>query len=137
MRARLLVFFSVALFASAAHAGWVQIARDSDPAARRFALYIDPSSIVRKGERVTVKVLLNMREPTDDGIHSVIAVDEYDCVSDRMRSRSVVSHAERDGKGRIVREFRNLGAWVNVEPGKINDAVLESVCDFYPNWWSE
>ena len=137
MRKLLLTFFCAALFSTAAHAGWVQVARDSDPAAQRFVLYVDPASITRKGEHVTVRVLLNMREKTDDGIASVIAVDEYDCISDRMRSRSVISYAERDGKGRIVREFKNLGAWVNVEPGKINEAVLENVCDFYPSWWSE
>ena len=118
-------------------AEWVPIVRESDVAAKRFSLFIDAESIVRKGERVTVRVLLNMREKTDDGIASVLAVDEYDCVNDRMRSRSVVSHAERDGKGRVVREFKALGAWVTVEPGKINEAVLENVCDYYPNWWSE
>ena len=84
-----------------------------------------------------MRVLLNMRDKTDDGIASVVAVDEYDCLKDRMRSRSVVSHAERDGKGRVVREFKALGAWVPVEPGRINEAVLENVCDYYPNWWSE
>ncbi len=118
-------------------AEWKPIVRDSDPVAQRFILFIDTTSIVRKDERVSVRVLLNLREKTDDGIGSVVAVDEYDCVNDRMRSRSVVSHAERDGKGRVVRESRALGAWVPVEPGKINDAVLASVCDFYPNWWSE
>ncbi len=118
-------------------AEWVPIVRESDVAAKRFSLFVDSGSIVRNGERVTVRVLLNMRDKTDDGIASVVAVDEYDCLKDRMRSRSVVSHAERDGKGRVVREFKALGAWVPVEPGKINEAVLENVCDYYPNWWSE
>ncbi len=118
-------------------AEWVPIVRESDVAAMRFSLFVDSGSIVRNGERVTVRVLLNMRDKTDDGIASVVAVDEYDCLKDRMRSRSVVSHAERDGKGRVVREFKALGAWVPVEPGKINEAVLENVCDYYPNWWSE
>ena len=121
----------------AAMAEWLPIVRESDVAAKRFSLFVDSESIVRKGERVTVRVLLNMREKTDDGIASVVAVDEYDCLNDRMRSRSVVSHAERDGKGRVVREFRSIGAWVTVEPGKINEAVLANVCDYYPNWWSE
>ena len=121
----------------AAVAEWLPIVRESDVAAKRFSLFVDSDSIVRKGERVTVRVLLNMREKTDDGIASVVAVDEYDCLNDRMRSRSVVSHAERDGKGRVVREFRSIGAWVPVEPGKINEAVLANVCDYYPNWWSE
>ena len=121
----------------AAMAEWLPIVRESDVAAKRFSLFVDSDSIVRKGERVTVRVLLNMREKTDDGIASVVAVDEYDCLNDHMRSRSVVSHAERDGKGRVVREFRSIGAWVPVEPGKINEAVLANVCDYYPNWWSE
>lgn len=122
---------------AAARAEWMPIVRESDVAARRFSLFVDSESMVRKGERVTVRVLLNMREKTDDGIASVVAVDDYDCVNDRMRSRSIVSHAERDGKGRVIREFKTLGAWVPVEPGKINEAVLQNVCDFYPNWWSE
>jgi len=125
------------LVSAQARAEWIPIVRESDVAARRFALFVDSESIVRQGERVTVRVLLNMREKTDDGIASVIAVDEYDCLNDRMRSRSIVSHAERDGKGSVVREFKALGAWVPVEPGKINDAVLENVCDYYPDRWSE
>ena len=132
-----LVLSVASAWCAPACAQWVPIIRESDVFARRFSLYIDAGSIVRHGERVTVRVLLNMRERTEDGISSVVAVDEYDCLNDRMRSRSVVSHAERDGKGRVVREFRALGAWVPVEPGKINEAVLEHVCDFYPNRWSE
>jgi hypothetical protein len=118
-------------------AEWIPIVRESDAAAKRFALFVDSKSIIRRGERVTVRVLLNMREKTDDGIASVIAIDEYDCLNDRMRSRSIVSHAGRDGRGRVVREFKALGAWVPVEPGKINDAVLDNVCDYYPDRWTE
>ena len=132
-----LIFAVFSALSAPASAEWVPIVRESDVAARRFSLFVDSGSIVRHAERVTVRVLLNMREKTDDGIASVLAVDEYDCLNDRMRSRSVVSHAERDGKGRVVREFKALGAWVPVEPGKINEAVLENVCDYYPNWWSE
>ncbi len=133
----MLIFAVLSGLSAKASAEWVPIVRESDVAARRFSLFVDSGSIVRHAERVTVRVLLNMREKTDDGIASVLAVDEYDCLNDRMRSRSVVSHAERDGKGRVVREFKALGAWVPVEPGKINEAVLENVCDYYPNWWSE
>ena len=133
----LLIFVVFSGLSVQARAEWIPIVRESDVAARRFSLFVDSGSIVRQAERVTVRVLLNMREKTDDGIASVLAVDEYDCLNDRMRSRSVISHAERDGKGRVVREFRALGAWVPVEPGKINEAVLENVCDYYPSWWSE
>ncbi len=138
MRAHVgLVIALLSVLSTPVRAEWVPIVRESDVAAKRFSLFVDSGSIVRNGERVTVRVLLNMRDKTDDGIASVVAVDEYDCLKDRMRSRSVVSHAERDGKGRVVREFKALGAWVPVEPGKINEAVLENVCDYYPNWWSE
>ncbi len=138
MRAHVgLVIALLSVLSTPVRAEWVPIVRESDVAAMRFSLFVDSGSIVRNGERVTVRVLLNMRDKTDDGIASVVAVDEYDCLKDRMRSRSVVSHAERDGKGRVVREFKALGAWVPVEPGKINEAVLENVCDYYPNWWSE
>ncbi len=136
-RLPLLIFTLLSALSAPARAEWVPIVRESDVTARRFSLFIDSGSLVRQAERVTVRVLLNMREKTDDGIASVVAVDEYDCMNDRMRSRSIVSHSERDGKGRVVREFKALGAWVPVEPGKINEAVLESVCDFYPNRWSE
>ena len=133
----LMMIATLGALCATARAEWVPIVRESDVAARRFSLFVDSGSVSRHGERVTVRVLLNMREKTEDGIASVVAVDEYDCLNDRMRSRSVVSHAEHDGKGRVVREFKALGAWVPVEPGKINEAVLANVCDFYPNWWSE
>ncbi len=127
----------VFVFPGLARAEWAPIIRDSDVASRRFSLFVDPNSIVRRGEQVTVRVLLNMREKTEEGVASVIAIDEYDCVRDLMRSKSIASYAERGGKGRVIREYKSLGPWVPVEPGKINEAVLQNVCDFYPNWWSE
>lgn len=96
-----------------------------------FVVYIDSESIVHKRDRMTVRVLLNMRHRSDDGTASVIAVDEYDCRAERMRTRSMVSYAETDGKGAVVREFKTIGEWVKIEAGKINEAVMDSACPEY------
>jgi hypothetical protein len=96
-----------------------------------FVVYVDSESIATKRDRMTVKVLLNMRHRTDDGVASVIAIDEYDCRAERMRTHSMTSYAEIDGKGAVVREFKTIGDWVKIEAGKINDAVLDSVCPEY------
>jgi len=120
-----------------AHAGWMPINRDDDPMARMFVTYMDPQSMQRKGEHVTVRVLMNYRERTEEGIASAVGVNEFDCLNDRVRTRSSVSYGELDGKGRVIREFKSVGAWTRVTEGTVNEALLESACDFYPQWWSE
>ena len=113
------------------HAEWLLVEPNSsvpDP----FVVYVDSESIATKRDRMTVRVLLNMRQRTDDGVASVIAVDEYDCRAERMRTHSMTSYAETDGKGAVVREFKTIGDWVTIGPGKINAAVLDSVCPEYP-----
>jgi hypothetical protein len=91
-------------------------------------MYIDSETIVNKRDRMTVRVLLNMRHKTDDGVASVIAEDEYDCIAERMRTLSMVSYAEKDGRGAVIREFKTVGDWVKIKSGKINEAVMDSAC---------
>ncbi len=125
------------LAGSLAQAGWVPVTREGDAQAELFWTYIDPKSVSRKGEHVTVRVLMNYRERSEEGIASAVGVNEFDCLNDRMRSRAVTAYGERDGKGRVIREFKSVGAWSSVQTGTINEALLESACDFYPQWWSE
>lgn len=128
---------ALTLSVSLAHAGWLPVTREGDAEAELFRTYIDPKSLLRKGEHVTLRVLMNYRERSEEGIASAVGVNEFDCMNDRMRSRSVTAYAEADGKGRVVREFKSVGAWSNVRAGSVNEALLESACDFYPQWWSE
>ena len=112
------------------HAEWLLVEPNTsvpDP----FVVYVDSESITTKRDRMTVRVLLNMRHRSDDGVASVIAVDEYDCRAERMRTHSMTSYAEIDGKGAVVREFKTIGDWVKIGQGKINEAVLDSVCPEY------
>jgi hypothetical protein len=112
------------------HAEWLLVEPNSS-APDPFVVYVDSESIATKRDRMTVRVLLNMRHRTDDGVGSVIAVDEYDCRAERMRTHSMTSYAEIDGKGAVVREFKTIGDWVKIGAGKINEAVLDSVCPEY------
>ena len=125
-----IIFFCLLPVANT-HAEWLLVepnSRAPDP----FVVYVDSESITTKRDRMTVRVLLNMRHRTDDGVASVIAVDEYDCRAERMRTHSMTSFAEIDGKGAVVREFKTIGDWVKIGAGKINEAVLDSVCPEYP-----
>ena len=116
-------------------AGWILIDPPrEDTSTDLFRLYLDASSIRHHGDRVTVSILMNYKEKTEDNINSALAVDEYDCIKSLVRSRSVVSFTELYGKGLVVREFLTAGAWSKVSPGKLNESVMERVCDFYPNW---
>ena len=112
------------------HAEWLLVEPNSN-APDPFVVYVDSESIATKRDRMTVRVLLNMRHRTDDGVASVIAVDEYDCRTERMRTLSMTSFTEIDGKGAVVREFKTIGDWVKIVAGKINEAVLDSVCPEY------
>jgi hypothetical protein len=125
------------LVGSMAQAAWVPVTGEGGRGNESFRTYIDPQSVVRKGEHVTLRVLMNYRERTEEGIASALGVSEFDCLNDRMRSRSVTAYGEPDGKGRVIREFKSVGAWSVVQPASSSEALLESACDFYPQWWSE
>jgi len=112
------------------HAEWLLVEPNSS-APDSFVVYVDSESIANKRDRMTVRVLLNMRHRSDNGVASVIAVDEYDCKAERMRTHSTTSYADIDGKGAVVREFKSIGDWVKIGTGKINEAVLDSVCPEY------
>ena len=124
------VFLFCLLPVAETHAEWLLVEPNSS-APDPFVVFVDSESIAQKRDRMTVRVLVNMRQRTDDGVASVIAVDEYDCRAERMRTRSMTSYGEIDGKGTLVREFKTVGEWVKIEPGKINEAVLDSVCAEY------
>lgn len=109
-------------------AEWLLVQPAENQAPDPFVVFIDSESISNKRDRMTVRVLLNMRRRTEDGVGSVIAEDEYDCRTERMRTLSMVSYAESDGKGAVIREFKTVGEWVKVESGKINEAVMDSSC---------
>ncbi len=129
---------TLVVVAPLAQAGWVPVTtRAGGAQAERFRTYIDPTTVARRGENVTVRVLVNYRERSEEGMASAVGVNEFDCLNDRMRSRTVSGYGEPDGKGRLIREFKNIGAWNNVQPGTTNEALLQSACDFYPQWWSE
>lgn len=123
------VLVALGLFcATETRAEWLLVEPDANQAPDPFVVYIDSETIVNKRNRMTVRVLLNMRQKTDDGVVSVIAEDEYDCINERMRTLSMVSYAERDGRGAVVREFKTIGDWVKIRSGKINEAVMDSAC---------
>ena len=128
------LWFAIILFCllpvADTHAEWLLVEPNSN-APDPFVVFVDSESIATKRDRMTVRVLLNMRHKTDDGVASVIAVDEYDCKAERMRTHSMTSYAEIDGKGALVREFKTVGDWVKIGIGKINEAVLDSVCPEY------
>jgi len=128
------LWFAIILFCllpvADTHAEWLLVEPNSN-APDPFVVFVDSESIATKRDRMTVKVLLNMRHKTNDGVASVIAVDEYDCKAERMRTHSMTSYAEIDGKGALVREFKTVGDWVKIGTGKINEAVLDSVCPEY------
>lgn len=136
-RSAWLLFSALLLTASFAHAGWVPVVHDAGLKASSVATYMDPKSLSRKGEHVTVRVLMNFSERSEEGIASAIGVDEFDCMNERMRSRSSVAYAEPFGKGRVIREFQSVGAWTRIIEGTVTQALMESACDFYPQWWSE
>ncbi len=109
-------------------AEWLLVEPDANQAPDPFVVFIDSETVANKRDRMTVRVLLNMRHKTDDGVVSVIAEDEYDCVAERMRTLSMVSYADRNGRGAVVREFKTIGNWVKIKPGKINEAIMDSAC---------
>mgnify|MGYP006296898565 FL=1 len=122
---------ALCLFAAlpAAAAGWQRVAGNEN-----VALYIDPASLERKGERARLKNLIDFKAPqTDRSIggkpyRSRQEVREYDCRDPRYR---LTWFSLRDGPmfaGALVRSQADDGAWSPVAPGSLGEALWRRAC---------
>jgi hypothetical protein len=128
----------LALSGEPVNAGWVVVEKDYlDPGIQ--TLYVDPDSIDREGNLVTIRQLTDYKwmqgnagfGPFGLGPHrflSTITRKQFDCRATLVRLLAFTEFSRAMGTGIAANGYVDQGAWLPVEPESINHALWELVC---------
>lgn len=95
------------------------------------AYYIDPASIIMKGDKVNYTQLINYPNGYDSDnqmIHSIQQVKQIDCKNNLIRTISMIAYEHENAKGNIQtlsigREYQSLKVNENSISGLYRDEV--------------
>jgi hypothetical protein len=110
------------------YAGWQEVGT-----AELFNHYVDPGSINKTDHFAKMWVLDDYKVPqkTLDGkpFLSVRTREEYDCKKEKVRTHSVIAHADHMGKGVYVwgNNYPN-DPWRQITRGSVDEAYRKIAC---------
>jgi hypothetical protein len=120
------------------HAGWVAVEKDYlDPGIQ--TLYVDPDSIRREGNLVTVRQLTDYKSMQGNvgfgsfmmGSHrffSTQTLKQIDCERSRVRLLSFTEFSHHMGTGTAAEGYVDKDSWLPIERESINHALRELAC---------
>ena len=98
-------------------------------------MYIDPDTIRREGNLVTVWQLIDFKLMQGDAgdlePHRFLSTKthkQFDCVEKRLRLLAFTEFSGGMGTGIPAGGYVDNGKWIPVEPESINQALWEVVC---------
>ena len=114
------------------YAEWVAVEKDYlQPGLQ--TVYVDPDSIRREGNLVTMRQLLDFkwmqgsaRGPTR--FMSTETHKQFDCAEKRLRLLTFTEFSRGMGTGIRADGYVETGNWLTVEPDSINQALWEIAC---------
>ena len=127
---RLLLITLLMLSSGPAQAEWESFGI-SEPG--KGTVYIDQTTIRRKGNLVEIRELLNFDTAItqDDGktYRSIVGQYEYDCAEERWRALALTSFSGPMGEGNMVWQSPDALKWEPIPPRSLAQRVRESLCD--------
>jgi hypothetical protein len=136
---KILLVFVLTLNATNCYAeNWTKVGTthypDNDNPKSWATFYIDMSSIVKQGENVKAKVLMDMKRPWDYDFNnkrfysSVVRTHIYDCFNEKNMTRAVF-YSGNMGQGKIIALDQNYDeTWSLVELTTINEKLMRIAC---------
>ena len=112
-----------------AYAEWVAIA--SSETQGGYTIYVDPDTLLRKGNLVKIWTLSDYKVaqgPMGSSWISIKVLDEYDCTEQQFRILASYAYAEPMGTGEIVYSDSDLGKWIPVVPDSVGQAMWKAAC---------
>jgi hypothetical protein len=115
-----------------AYAEWV-IVEKHNQSTGTMTVYVDPDTIHRNGNLVTMwqlidfKIMQGGRSPTR--FSSTKIHKQFDCLEDRLRLLALTDFWGNMGTGDSSDAYIDGSHWVSVEPGSIDQALLELACN--------
>ena len=130
MMKRMLPIAILVLVGTPAYAGWEQVETKNQLAGMR-SMYIDPSTIQKEGNLVTVVELIDFKDMqggTSPGRYSSQKIRvQFDCAKEQLRFLSITDYADNMGGGDKVGGASG-GDWEPVKSTSIHRNVWEAVC---------
>jgi len=114
-----------------AHAEWMAVEKDYFPPGL-WTIYIDPDTIRREGNLVTVwqlvdfKTMQGGRSPTR--FYSTKTLKQFDCGEKRFRLLAFMDFTDGMGAGIPDYGYVDKDNWLAVEPESVNQALWEVMC---------
>ena len=118
----------LATVSSHAVAEWINISTNSNGS----AIYADPTTIQKSGDRTKMWVLFDYRKviiESGDKIMSVKKYEEYDCNKSQARLLFISKHSGRFTEGKVV--YVNdipYNEWIPVVPGSTPEDLWRYAC---------
>jgi surface-adhesin protein E len=115
-----------------AYAEWVAVEKDYLLPGLQ-TVYIDPDSIRREGNMVTMWQLIDFKwgQGNGRGAHRFSSTEshkQFDCAEKRIRFLAFTEFSHHMGTGITANGYVDTGNWLSVEPESINQALWEMVC---------
>lgn len=131
-RASGFLIMALTLTQTPVHAGWVMLdAPYQSPGLR--AVYIDPDTIHREGNIVTVSTLIDWnwmqgnRSPTR--FYSTKIAKHFDCAEKLVRTLAATDFYGHMGTGEVIGSGHiSESHWITIEPGTLNQGMWEAAC---------
>ena len=124
----LLITLLILLWSGPAYAEWVIVSINGEAG---VTVFVDPDTIWRKGDMVTMWELRNfktVRTAADTAYLSTKTQTEFDCAEERMRMLEFSMFAGNMGSGDVVLEKADEEKWEPVAPGTVNQALWKRAC---------
>src|SRR3989338_9467081 len=131
---KFILLLLLAVVSSSAFAGkwikpeeWVKL----DLASDHYVVYADPTSIIRSGNKVQMRSLIDHKTPLSRAgktFMSVKAQHEFDCAEAQVRMLFASTHSESMGRGERVATDYKIENWESVQPLSISEALWKIAC---------
>jgi len=112
---------------------WVPVEKNNEVAGR-MTVYVDPDTILREGNVVTMWQLINYKTMqggrSPSRFSSTKIQKQFNCAEARTRLLKVTDFWGNMGTGEPTEAYIDKGNWVPVEPDSINQALLKVACGY-------
>ena len=97
-----------------------------------LTVHVDPTTIHRTGDRVTMEELIDYRTVqtvAGTAFLSATLQREYDCAGDRHRTLALTKWSGNMATGRVILTTAEVQQWEPADPGSIGKRLWRIVCD--------
>lgn len=94
-------------------------------------LFVDPASIVRTGDTVTMWSIYALKTPGTVGAATYVSLkrqDEFDCKDSRIRGIQIAAYPEPMAEGKAVSSEKGTAGWAAVTPQSTAEKLWKVAC---------